>query len=175
MRTELADAVARLFAGRRQAPQPINEQERADIKELVNLIVRLRGAVERDRHSRELEAVYGAEGAGRIGITLITLLAGLDTLGVDRTIAMDVVRTVAWDSVPPIRRQAYEFLETHACPAKTAVVAQALGLPTSTIRRALEDLTAHGLVIRRKVTITTDAGDAKEGRDDVWFLAAAPA
>jgi predicted transcriptional regulator len=47
-----------------------------------------------------------------------------------------------------------------------------LGLPTSTIRRALEDLTAHGLVIRRKVTITTDIGDAKEGRDDVWSLAA---
>ena len=44
MRTELADAVARLFAGRRQAPQPINEQEQADIKQLVNLIVRLRGA-----------------------------------------------------------------------------------------------------------------------------------
>ena len=48
------------------------------------LVVRLRGAVERDRQSREIEAVLGAEGPARIGLCLERLLAGLDTLGVPR-------------------------------------------------------------------------------------------
>ena len=74
------------------------------------LVVRLRGAVVRDRQSREIEAVYGAEGTARIGLTLERLLAGLDTLGVERETAMKVVEAVALDSVPPSRRRAYEYL-----------------------------------------------------------------
>jgi hypothetical protein len=57
--------------------------------------VRLRGAVDRDRYSRELEFIFGAEGTARLGLTLERLLAGLDTLGVDRAIAFGVVETVS--------------------------------------------------------------------------------
>lgn len=38
------------------------------------------------------------------------LLAGLDTLGVKRATARRVIRTVAMNSVPPLRLQAYERL-----------------------------------------------------------------
>ena len=87
----------------------ISDDEIERIDNAIMLVVRLRGAVVRDRQSREIEAVYGAEGTARIGLTLERLLAGLDTLGVDRETAMKVVEAVALDSVPPSRRRAYEL------------------------------------------------------------------
>ena len=38
------------------------------------------------------------------------LLAGLDTLGVNRKVALRVIRAAALDSVPPNRRAAYDYL-----------------------------------------------------------------
>ena len=49
MRTELAAAVARLFAGRKQAPGAISKIETDRIGDVISLVVRLRGSVERDR------------------------------------------------------------------------------------------------------------------------------
>ena len=154
MRTELAEAVAGLFAGRRAVPQPISGDEAEQINKIIRLVVRLRGAVERDRYSRVIEAIYGAEGTARIGLTLERLLAGLDTLGVDRALAMEVIERVALDSVPPLRRRAYECL----CQARdlignfqslsTSEVAEVLDLPTITMRRILEDLAAYSLIRR---------------------------
>jgi hypothetical protein len=165
MRYELAEAVAQLFASKRPLARKINEHEINRIDHVISLVVRLRGAVERERNSREIEAVYGAEGPARIGLALERLLAGLDTLGVERSLAMDVIEAVAMDSVPPLRRRAYE----HLCAAKSASgtheakktteIAQALDLPTNTVRRALEDLQAYQLVTREKL------GD---GNTDLW-------
>jgi hypothetical protein len=150
MREELAESVARLFAQRRAEPQPISDAETEEIDQIASLVVRLRGAVERDRNSREIEAVYGAEGTARIGLILDRLLAGLDTLGVERNTALGVVKSVAMDSVPPLRRRAYEYLTPGEgrIEADTSTIAKALGLPTNTVRRGLEDLAAYGLVER---------------------------
>jgi hypothetical protein len=165
MRNELAEAVAKLFAGRRPEPRPIAAEEVRKIDRIISLVVRLRGAIERDRHSREIEAIYGAEGTARIGLALERLLAGLDTIGVSREIALKVVEAVAMDSVPPLRRQAYEYLDRE-CDLQgvhqavtTSDLAQALGLPTNTVRRALEDLAAYGMVRRQP-------GGA--GKSDEW-------
>jgi hypothetical protein len=57
MRAELAEAVERLFAGRRQELQEVSDHEINRIGGTVALMVRLRGAVERDRRTRELDAV----------------------------------------------------------------------------------------------------------------------
>jgi hypothetical protein len=157
MRAELAEAVAHLFACRNSTPRKITEDEVKRIDRAISLVVRLRGAVERDRVSREVEAVYGAEGTARIGLALERLLAGLDTLGVDRATALTVVESVAMDSVPPLRRRAYEYLCSRRFPATdkyeavpTPDIAAALDLPTNTVRRALEDLAAYQLVKRQK-------------------------
>ena len=122
------------------------------------LVVRLRGALERDYRTREIENIYGAEGTGRIGLALERLLAGLDTLGVTRKTAMEVVTSVAMDSAPPLRRAAYECVGKYS-DVETADVAIPLGLPTNTVRRILEDLAAYGLVIR------TGQG---QGKADLW-------
>ena len=119
MRKELAEAVAALFAGRRADAQPIKPEEIERIDTAIMLAVRLRGAVARDRQSREIEAVYGAEGTARIGLTLERLLAGLDTLGVDRKTAMKVVEAVALDSVPPTGCAPTGFSATRTTPART--------------------------------------------------------
>jgi Bifunctional DNA primase/polymerase, N-terminal len=159
MRNELAEAVAKLFARPRPDPRRLSEEEFDRLNRIVSLVVRLRGAIDRDRHSREMEAVYGAEGTGRLGLTLDRLLAGLDTLGVERETALDVVEAVAMDSVPPLRRAAFEYLRDHPGKAETSTVAQAINLPTNTVRRALEDLAAYHLVQR------TSQG---AGKADLW-------
>jgi hypothetical protein len=149
MRKELAETVTRLFAGERREPRPLSEQEFEKLDSVVSLVVRLRGAVERDRQSRELEAVYGAEGPARLGLALERLLAGLDTIDVDRAVALEIIERLAMDSVPPLRRRAYQHLFAIApAAADTPAIANALGLPTVTVRRALEDLAAYGLVER---------------------------
>jgi hypothetical protein len=169
MRQELAEAVARLFARPRPEPRPLSTDEFERLDHVVSLAVRLRGAVDRDRYSRELEFIFGAEGTARLGLTLERLLAGLDTLGVDRTIAFSVVETVAMDSVPPLRRRAYEHLlgqkdrDGQNALVATPAIAAAVGLPTITVRRALEDLAAYQLV--RRVT-------QGQGNPDLWGVAA---
>jgi hypothetical protein len=160
MRKEMAEAVAGLFTARRPEPQPISNEEVARIDRVITLVVRLRGAIERDRTSREIEAVYGAEGTARIGLMLERFLAGLDTLGIDREMALGIIEAVAMDSVPPLRRRAYEYLEPLApAQVETAIIAKALGLPTVTVRRALEDLAAYGLV---------DRIAQGQGKPDLW-------
>jgi hypothetical protein len=147
MRQELAQAVAHLFAGRRSEPREISAAEIERLGQVISLIVSLRAPVERDRYSREIEAVYGEEGTARVGLMLERLLAGLDVLGVQREQALAVVEAVAMDSVPPIRRRAYEIVVKYR-DVETADVAIGLGLPTNTVRRALEDLAAYQLVER---------------------------
>jgi hypothetical protein len=158
MRKELATAVAQLFSKRRTTISRINDDETAAIGKTVALAVRLRGAVARDYRSREIEAIYGAEGTARIGLALERLLAGLETLGMVRSKALDVVKDAALDSVPPLRRSAYDYVCEHRDVA-TAEVAIALGLPTNTVRRVLEELAAHCLVVRKS---------QGEGKPHLW-------
>lgn len=162
MRKELAEAVTKLFAQSLREPRPMSDEEADEIDKIISLVVRLRGPLERDRHSREIENIYGAEGTGRIGLTLERLLAGLDSLGVDRKVALKVVKNVAMDSVPPIRRAAYACVYKYG-DVETADVAIELGLPTNTVRRALEDLAAYELVERHKMG---------EGKADHWKVPA---
>jgi hypothetical protein len=147
MRRELSEVVQRLFAVRGTEPRPLSLEERGRISRICSLVVRLRAAVERHRYTTEIENVHGAEGTGRLGLSLERLLAGLDTLGVDRDVALNVVEAVAMDSTLPIRRRAYEYLK-HIAPhaAEIADIADNVRIPEKTLRRHLEDLVAQGLV-----------------------------
>jgi hypothetical protein len=140
----------------------MTDEESLRIKTKVILACQLRAGVDRDRHSRELEAVYGAEGPGRLGLSLERLLAGLDIIGVDRDTALAIIDKTALDSAPPIRLRVYQALE--GGPRTTREVATAIKLPTSTTRRALEDITAHHLASRQRAKNE----EGNDSRDDIW-------
>src|SRR5262249_6167018 len=147
-------------AAKNNKPRPISLEEEERIGRLVELAVLLRATVDRDRYTREIEVVHGAEGPARLFLCLGRLLAGLDTLGVDREAALMVVESVAMDSVPPIRRRAYEYLIGVAPQqVETGDVAMRLALPDNTIRRHLEDLAVYKLIKR------TSQG---KGNPDLW-------
>jgi hypothetical protein len=118
MRKELREAVTRLFDQKLPPPQNISEVETRELADVVNLVVKLRAPVVRDRVSHEITDVYDPEGTARIGLTLERLLAGLDTIGVERTRAMDMIKEIALDSVPRQRRRAFEFLDDGGDPDK---------------------------------------------------------
>ena len=168
MRRELSEVVERLFAVRRPEPRPLSLEERGRISRICSLVVRLRAAVDRHRYTTEIEVVHGAEGTGRLGLSLERLLAGLDTLGVDRDVALNVVETVAMDSTPPIRRRAYEYLK-HIAPhaAEIADIAENVRIPEKTLRRHLEDLVAQGLVKHIPAEKRGELGYEK-GNADLW-------
>jgi hypothetical protein len=157
MRAELRQAVVALFKAPRHEPRPLAADEHAQLKRTVSLAVKLRGGVERDWRSREVEQVYTPEGPGRLALSLERLLAGLDTLGVERETALLVVDYVAISSCPRMRRRAYEILTE---PLSTRAVAERLRLPPNTARRALEELVAQGVAIR-----------GKNSSSDMWWRA----
>jgi hypothetical protein len=159
MRKELAGAVSELFKAPRREPRPLERDEIQKLVQTCALVVRLRGAVDRDRAKREIETVYGREGTGRLGLCLQQLLFGLDAIGVERKTAFEIIEAVALDSVPPLRRAAYDYLEDNGAD-KTSGVAEYLNLPTNTVRRALEELAAYGLVKCSK--------SDQKGKADTW-------
>jgi hypothetical protein len=151
MREQLAEAVAGLFAGLPDPlpePKPLAKPELAKLKDTVMLATRLRAGVERDRIKRDIEAVYDPEGPARLALALERLFAGLVIIGLDRQMAMQVVETVAMDSTPRFRLAVYTALSDEW--KTTRKVAGTVNLPTTTTRRALEDLTAQGLALREE-------------------------
>jgi hypothetical protein len=161
MREELAAATAALLAGSEdREPRDLSEAEEQELVALATLIARIRSSVERDGYSREIELIPDAEVPTRLVLTLAQLLAGLDVLGVERSAALDLVRSVAKASAPAVRVSLLELLVRSDGPLTTTVVGQALRYPTSTARRTLEDLQAHGLVLRES---------GGKGKADAWL------
>jgi energy-coupling factor transporter ATP-binding protein EcfA2 len=162
MRSDLAGAVEELF--RNGAPLEPGKRTDADDERLIRLatlVVRCRSAVERDGYRREIELVPGAEAPTRLVVVLARLLAGLDAIGCPRDKGWQVVTKAALDSIPEIRRDAIEVLYLSGLPVDTGSIAESLGYPKTTTRRALEDLTAYGIAIRDR------GGD---GKADRWSL-----
>jgi hypothetical protein len=173
MKTELADAVSGLFAGlgKLKDPRALNAAEKKRLNDTAWLAVRLRAGVERDHYGREILNVFRVEGPSRLGLTLERLLAGLCAIGVSRRRAFQIIEKVALDSVPPTRLKAWRVLrdrlETYpnvraAQWLTTTEVSLAVDLPTTTVRRALEELQVHGLVLRES---------EGEGKAHKWCLA----
>ena len=160
MRARLVEAVTDLFAVPLPPPRDISDREINWLNDILQIAVRLRGAVKRDYRTRELEDIYGAEGTARFGKALERVLSGLDCLGVKRSKARKVVRAIAFDSVPPNRLRVYQHLKTlKGRLVDTTTVAKTVKLPTTTTHRALEELVVYGLAERNP---------QGQGRPDLW-------
>ena len=131
---------------------------RADrLKKTVMLAIKMRAGVERDRVKREVEAVYDPEGPARLALSLERLFAGLLVIGVKRDRAMQIIDSVAMDSTPHLRLKAYRALNDEW--QTTRVIATAVQLPRSTVRRSLEDLVAQGLALRMEKRVGPTSGN----------------
>ena len=160
LRAQLVQAVTKLFAAPLPAPRDISDKEIRWLDDILQIAVRLRGGVKRDYRTRELEDIYGAEGPARFGKALERLLSGLDCLGVKRSAARKVIRTVAFDSVPPNRLRVHRYLKKiNPAWVDTSIIANAVELPTTTTRRALEELVVYGLAKR---------DPQGQGKPDLW-------
>jgi predicted transcriptional regulator len=148
MRAELGEAVREVLS-KLEKPRERTDGETDQLIGLATLVVRARSAVERDGYTREIELVPGSEAPTRLVIVLDRLLSGLDAIGCDRAEAFRVVTKAALDSIPALRLAVLDTLYAED-DLDTNTIAGAVLHPASTTRRALEDLTAHGLVTRRR-------------------------
>jgi hypothetical protein len=161
MRAELRDAVTGFFANL-ELPDgdTLTKADKQRLVMLADLVTMARSPVERDRLSRDIELIPDPEAPARFALMLAALLEGLRVIGLDDEQAWRLVSKTAFDSMPAQRRRVLELLATTEA-ATTKEAALALGLPTTTARRTLEDLTAHSVVVR-------DTGE----KGDTWRLSA---
>jgi hypothetical protein len=163
MRAELAEAVRGLFAGLDLTAEPLDEDDRERLIALATLVVRCRSAVLRDSYSsREIELVPDSEAPGRLVGVLGRLLVALRLIGVPDEEGWRVTVKAGLDSMPALRWRALGHLLDAPAAEKTSDVAAACDLPSSTARRVLEDLAAHGVLERYP---------GGEGKADTWTAA----
>ncbi len=149
MRAELALAVKGMFEGMRPGVVVMPDGELRDrIIALAILAARGRSAVERDGYSRDVELIPESEAPGRLAIGLARLYGGMRAIGIAHKEAWRLTSKVGLDCLPAVRRVVLEVLLAALGAMDTVEVAGAVRYPTSTTRRALEDLCAHALVDR---------------------------
>jgi hypothetical protein len=151
MRTDLTEALCGYVES--LTPPPMVNLDAADTELVIALsvlVTNARSPVERDARDRTIEQVPQGEGPSRFARQLHKLALCLYALGLDQEHVQAAIRRLAFDSIPPTRRQALDHLLARAEPCKTGAVATTFGLPTVTVTRVLEDLAAHGLLRRRK-------------------------
>jgi hypothetical protein len=161
MRSALAGAVHAVLehVGDERTAVQLEGAEQTRMIHLATLAVRCRSAVERESYTHEIELIPEPEAPARLAQTLARLLAALSTIGAERAEAWRVVAKVALDSMPKLRRRGLEYAVDRPGSFTTTDLAEDLDHPTSTTRRALEDLTAHGLLARSK---------QGKGKADLW-------
>ena len=148
MRTELAEATAGLLADLPGTPPAdLDESQKGRLLDLVELATRARSPVEYDRNGN-LDLVLDSEAPTRMVKELARLWQGCSAIGLDDTGAWAVVERAGLDSIPKLRRAVIDHLRTLTEPASTETVGEAVNHPSRSTRRALEELEAHGVVIR---------------------------
>lgn len=159
MRAELAAATAGLLT---HLPGRAHESSEArdGLIGLASIVSQARSPVHRD-FKGEIELVGDAEAPTRIIKQLGQIWRACGVLGLDHADSWEVVRRCALDSIPKLRGAVIRYLDKLDAPADTTMVGTGVVHPTRTVRRALEDLAAHGVVNRET---------AGPGRPDRWEL-----
>lgn len=181
IRLELIEAFAD-FINNFEIPEllpEIEEEWETEIIQLADFATRGRSGIKRDPKDREISHVFDAEMPMRFARQLILLAKTFTLMGYEEADRM-IIRKIAIDSLPKNRIKAFSVLlqtqevESLATVAETlgiavdqpqgitgwttAEVAVELDLPTTTVRRTLQDLNALGFLNRTKSS------------SDIWSL-----
>jgi hypothetical protein len=160
MRKELATATAGLLTHLPGQPHPVSGEAREGLIGLASLVSQARSPVHRD-YKGEIELVGDAEAPTRIIKQLGQIWWACGLLGLGEHDSWEVVRRCALDSIPKLRGAVIRYLAQLDGQAGTTTVGTGVVHPTRTVRRALEDLAAHGVVTRES---------AGKGFADSWEL-----
>jgi hypothetical protein len=150
IRAERAAAVARFFEGLvlPDTLPPLPDAEHDRLSMLATLGARLRSPVVRDGYSRTIETVPGHERPMRLFAQLRQVHAGMAVIGTPAGVLWRLLAQVALGGTHPGRRSIVEDLLARPGAHATSNVAGHCGLPNTTARRHLEDLVAHGVLVR---------------------------
>jgi len=150
VRRTLGEMVQRFFLSL-DLKQPTREITTADEDRLIDLadvVTRARSGVPRESYGKEIADLPETESPPRVVKGLLQLLLGFDAIGVDRETSWPIVEKCGLDCIPNLRRKAIEVLLDADEPMRTKDIADCTKAPTTSIRRALEDLQCHGVTVR---------------------------
>jgi hypothetical protein len=171
MRAELAAVTTALLSNLPGRAHEIHDRVTEWLVPLALMASRGRSPVEHDYHG-EISLVLDAEAPTRIIKQLGQLWRACGLLGLGEAESWAAVRRAGLDSIPKLRRLVLDFLGSAGSwqqgpdgmpvfiPAwqPTTEVARAVGHPSTTTLRSLQDLAAHGLVSRQDTFL---GGNAK--------------
>jgi len=150
-REEVAKSVHKFFSEPMGTEIPeMTTEDRNRLVALADVATKCRSSVERSGRDREIELVPQPEALGRLQAELLQMSRGLFLIGVSPSRVRELVTKVALDGMSKTRRGvvdhfAFNGRESHVTPYD---LAKSLRLPPSTVNRALEDLAAHGVIVR---------------------------
>jgi hypothetical protein len=153
LQAELRDYFHRFISQRRSVPVPAFGDGVIDtIVDAADLVTRARSGVERDRYSRDLQYQPEPESPARLTKILCNLAVGIAVAHDSPTVSkreLALVVRLALDSIPAVRRSVLTKL-VDLGDLDTTEIGTATHLPTTTVKRALEDMEALGLMDRHK-------------------------
>ena len=167
LREGLARMIAAFLRSRPAGDPSVSPDTLDTLERLADLVTRARSGVERDGFKRDLDYAPEAEMPGRLGRQLFSLLRGLRLLHQGTaTFESDDLRRVVRvgvDCIPAVRRLVIGALVRAPIDdeVSTSALAAVVSYSTATVRRALEDLQALGLVARE---------GGGQGRSALWRL-----
>ena len=150
------------------SPPSLDAADEIRLTALATLAARCRSPVVRDGFRGEtIESVPAHEGPGRVLGQLANLLGGMTKIGVPEVDRWRVLSQVALDGMHPLRRKVLQALIEKESSMTTNSVAVACSLPTSTVRRQLEDLSAHGVILQ--VSQSPEVWSVSEWTSERWW------
>ena len=151
VREQLAAAMRVFFADLQipSALRPLSTEEGERLIFLADLATRCRSAVERDTRDREIELVPQPEALARMQSVLTQAVRGMQVAGIGDDEIDRLTSALALGSIPKVRRTVVEFLAGARVNFTSSEIADRIQLPTNTVSRALADLAAHEVAVRR--------------------------
>ena len=126
---------------------PLSDSEEERLITLATIGARCRSAVVRDGYHRDvIELVPSYERSPRLFGQLRQLHSGLVVLGASSAEIWRLLAQVALDGIHRDRRRVLEVVVEATGGHATATVGGIVGLPTTSVRRHLEDLWALGVI-----------------------------
>jgi hypothetical protein len=127
-------------------PRPLEAHEKKAIMALAQFAARARSAVQRDRYNKnEISGITRSALGPRIANTFAQLLRGMEACGCTEQEIGRVLRQCAMDSLPAARAAAVAAIEEGA--RGISDIGAILRISTTAVRRTLEDLQVHGIVV----------------------------